>query len=120
MWSQAVAAAARDPHSITIGLFVQSLSDAMDAQGRRDAARLNEVPGGMLYLLFATSLLAMGMFGYRSGLGGGQSVLGVVMLSLLIVLLMLIILDLDRPYRGLITISQQSLIELRQIMGNSP
>ena len=39
-------------------------------------------------------------------------------LALIIGLVLLIILDLDHPYRGLITISLQSLINVRQSMGN--
>jgi hypothetical protein len=118
MWSQAVSAAQQDPRSIPTGLFVQSLNDAIDAQGRRDAARLNYLPGSALYLLFAASILAMGILGYRSGLGGrGRSALGTVMLALVIALVVLIILDFDHPYQGLITISQQNMIDLRQSMG---
>ncbi|HEY7418067.1 MAG TPA: hypothetical protein VH593_23000, partial [Ktedonobacteraceae bacterium] len=54
---------------------------------------------------------------YRSGLGNGRSVLGTVLLVLLIASILVIILDIDQPYRGLITISQQSLIDLRNSMG---
>jgi hypothetical protein len=120
MWSQAVSASQQDPRSISTGLFVQSLNDMIDAQGRRDAARLNYLPGSAMYLLFAASLLAMGIIGYRTGLEGGQSVLGTVMLALLIALVVLIILDFDHPYQGLISISQQRMIDLRQSMGTGP
>ena len=87
------------------------------AQGQRDAARLNHLPGAALYLLFAVSVLSVGVLGYRSGLGSGRSVLGTVLLVLLLATILLIILDIDHPYQGLITISQQSLIDLRRHMG---
>lgn len=117
MWAQAVAASAQDSHSISTGLFVQALNDMIEAQGARDAARLNVLPGTVLYLLSATSVLATSILGYRAGLARTRSVLGNVMLALLIAVVILIILDLDRPYRGFITISQQELIQLRQSMG---
>lgn len=118
MWAQAVAAAQQDSRSITTGLFIQSLNDSMDAQSKRDAARLDYLPGSVLYLLFAASILAMGTLGYRSGLGGGRSMFEAIMLALVIALIVLIILDLDHPYQGLLTISQQRMIDLRQSMGH--
>jgi hypothetical protein len=118
MWSPAAAAAKQDPQSNTVQIFLESLNDVITAQGQRDAARLNHLPGSALYLLFAVSALAMGVLGYRAGLGSGRSVLGTVLLVLLITTILVIILDIDHPYRGLIEISQQSLIDLRNSMGS--
>jgi hypothetical protein len=117
MWTPAADAAKQDVQSNTLQLFVESLNEVISAQGRRDAARLNHLPGSALYLLFTVSALSMGVLGYRSGLGNGRSVLGTVLLVLLIASILVIILDIDQPYRGLITISQQSLIDLRNSMG---
>jgi hypothetical protein len=116
MWTPAAEAAKEDPQSNTLQLFVESLNDVMSAQGSRDAARLNHLPGSALYLLFAVSALSLGALGYRAGLGSGRSLLGTVLLVLLIGTLLVIIFDIDHPYQGLITISQQSLIDLRRYM----
>jgi len=116
MWTPAAEAAKQDPQSNTLQLFVESLNDVISAQGRRDAARLNHLPGSALYLLFAVSALSLGVLGYRAGLGRGRSLLGTVLLVLLIGTLLVVILDIDHPYQGLITISQQSLIDLRRFM----
>jgi hypothetical protein len=120
LWSQAVAAAHQDPRSIPTGLYVQSLNDAIDAQGIRDSTRLNTLPTTELFLLFAVSLLGMGIHGYAAGLGGGRSVGGTILLALLIAVVVTIIIDIDHPYQGLITISQQGMLQLRQSMGNGP
>lgn len=117
MWAQAVAAAAQDPHALSTQIFLQALNEALDAQSRRDAARANYVPGSALYLLFTAAILAMGMMGYRSGLAGGQAVVGIIQLAFLLTLILLIILDLDHPTQGLIVISQQALRDLRQRWG---
>jgi hypothetical protein len=116
MWAPAAEAAKQDPQSNTLQLFVESLNDLITAQGKRDAARLNHLPGSALYLLFAVSALSLGVLGYRAGLGRGRSLLGTVLLVLLIGTLLVVILDIDHPYQGLITISQQSLIDLRRFM----
>jgi hypothetical protein len=39
-----------------------------------------------------------------------------VLLVLLVAIILVVILDIDQPYQGLITISQQSLIDLRDLM----
>jgi hypothetical protein len=88
-----------------------------DAQSSRDAARLNQLPATTLFLLISISTLSVGILGYRSGIGGGRSLTGAILLALVIALVVLIILDLDQPYQGFITISQQGMSQLRQSMG---
>jgi hypothetical protein len=118
LWAQAVAAVKQDPQSQSIPLFAQSVNALITAQITRDAARLDYVPGIAVYLLFAVSILGVAMLGYRFGIRSGRSVLVSIMLPLLIAVLLLIILDLDHPYGGFITIGQQTMIELRQSMGS--
>jgi hypothetical protein len=72
MWSPAAAAAKQDPQSNTLQIFLESLNDVSVAQSERDAARLNHLPGSAVYILFAVSMLALGILGYRSGLGRGR------------------------------------------------
>jgi len=117
LWTQGTDAANQDPHAVTTSLYIQSLNDMFDAQSARDAARLNELPTSAIYLLLALSILSVGTLGYRAGLGGRRSLAGAVLLALVITLVVGIIIDLDQPYQGLITISQQSMIDLRQSMG---
>lgn len=117
LWTQGIAAIQQDPHAVTTGLYIQSLNDMFDAQSARDAARLNELPTSAIYLVLAISILSMGTLGYRAGLAGRRSLVGAVLLALVITLVVGIIIDLDQPYQGFITISQQSMIELRQSMG---
>ncbi|HEU4785351.1 MAG TPA: hypothetical protein VFS83_18575 [Ktedonobacterales bacterium] len=117
LWTQGTDAANQDPHAVTTSLYIQSLNDMFDAQSARDAARLNELPTSAIYLVLAISILSMGTLGYRAGLGGRRSLVGAVLLALVITLVVGIIIELDQPYQGFITISQQSMIELRQSMG---
>lgn len=117
LWTQGTAVANQDPHAITTSLYIQSLNDMFDAQDARDASRLNELPTSAIYLLLAISILSVGTLGYRAGLGGRRSLVGAVLLALVITLVVGIIIELDQPYQGFITISQQSMIDLRQSMG---
>lgn len=113
MWRSVQAAAAEDPSPVRTGLFLQALNDVVDAYGARDAALARHVPEPVLFLMFATLILAAGLVGYSSGVAGHRTTFAAYTLLLLIILLVFVIIDLDRPRRGIIEVSQQSLVDLR-------
>lgn len=112
IWNLALMAAAEKPDMATTGLFIQSLNDMIDSYGRRDAALARHVPHEILLLLVGTFLLAGGVVGYAAGVAGHRPSVTTYVLVILIVVLSFVILDLDRPRRGMIRIDQSSLIEL--------
>ncbi len=114
LWSQAVGVADKDPRSIPIGLFVSSLNDMIDVGARRDAARENHVPQPVLFFLFLVTILTMGLVGFGCGLGGHRNFSATAMICLFLGLVILVIIDLDRPRRGFIEISQKPMVELRR------
>jgi uncharacterized membrane protein (Fun14 family) len=113
LWRYASQAAEEDPNPVTTGLFIQSLNEMIDSYGRRIAALDRHVPEVVLFLLFGTFALTLGIVGYAAGIAGHRvSNVAYIMIAL-IVLLVFVIIDLDRPRRGLIQVSQASLTELR-------
>ena len=119
LWTLALDAAATDPRPVTAGLFIQSLNDLIDAYGERNAALRKHVPEVVLFLLFAVFLIAGAVLGYSGGLEGGRPFLATLSMSLLIVLVIFIIIDLDRPRRGLIEVSQESMLDLSEAVGST-
>ena len=113
LWDQARQAAALDPNMVTTGLYIQSLNDAIDAFGRREASLRRHVPEVALILLVGTLLASGWMVGLTSGIAGHRPSMATYVLSTLIRLLLLIIVDLDRPRRGLIRIDPSSMVELK-------
>ncbi len=113
LWNIAWKIAEVDPNPVRSGLFVQALNDVVDAFGLRDAALNRHVPEPVLFLMFATLALTSGLVGYASGITDHRPTLPAHMMMVLIVLLVFIVIDLDRPRRGLIEVSQASLVELR-------
>jgi hypothetical protein len=55
----------------------------------------------------------MGAMGYGCGLGSGHFIISRLAMAVLIAMVILAIIDLDQPGRGLIRVSQQSMISLR-------
>jgi len=114
IWAQATAAMEADPHAVSIGLTVQALNDMFDVTGKRAAALHNRVPESVLQLLFFVALISFALTGYSLGLGGSRALKLVLMLAALVAAVIILIVDLDWPRRGLILVSQQSMVELRQ------
>jgi hypothetical protein len=112
LWGYARRAADEDGRAVTAGLFIQSLNDLIDSYGRRDAALSRHVPELVLFLLYGTFLMTGGVVGYAAGVGGHRTSVVTYILVTLIVVLTFIIVDLDRPRRGFIRVSQSSLIDL--------
>jgi uncharacterized membrane protein (Fun14 family) len=85
----------------------------IDSYGRRNAALERHVPEVVLFLLFGTFVMTLGIVGYAAGVAGHRVSSVVYIMVVLIVLLVFVIIDLDRPRRGLIEVSQKSLTELQ-------
>lgn len=113
LWGHARQAAAADPNPVTSGLFIQALNDMIDQFGKRDAALNRHVPEVVLLLLYATFLMAGAIVGFAPGAAGHRPSWASHIMVALIVVLVFVILDLDRPRRGLIEVSQQSLTDLQ-------
>ena len=115
LWSLAMDAVRDDPRPVTTGSFVASLNEMIDSQGKRNALLQMHVPEVVLLLLFSVFIASGGMLGYSNGLSGRRVIFPTIMMSFLIVMIVFIIIDLDRPKRGLIRVDQGSMLELRQL-----
>jgi hypothetical protein len=103
-------------HPATTGLFIQALNDLIDAYGKRDAELDRSVPETIVLILLGAFLAATAILGYASGVTGRRPSLVADLLVALIVIIVFIIIDLDRPRRGLIRVSQTSLTDLQAAM----
>lgn len=113
LWIQAVAAGNKDSRALTTALFIQSLNDVIDLHSKRLRAIMDHVPEIVLLLLLAVAIFGMGMMGYGGGLGNVRHFIPTVAMAVLIAMVILVIIDLDQPGRGMIRVSQQSMTTLR-------
>jgi hypothetical protein len=113
LWSHTAALGERDPRAITTGLFVQSLNEVIDLHTKRITALENHVPEIIFFLLYFVAIVAIGLIGYGCGLSGLRNFFVTMVSSILIAAVIMVIIDLDRPRQGLIRVSQQRMIDLR-------
>ncbi|WP_447133203.1 bestrophin-like domain [Paraglaciecola aestuariivivens] len=110
----ATQAAEIDQRPLTSGAFLQALTALVQIEGKRSAMLQLHVPEPVIFLLFTVFITAGGILGYSSGLGRKRPKFPTLIMSALIVLVVFIIIDLDRPKRGIIKVKQESLYDLQQ------
>ncbi|MCP2045405.1 hypothetical protein [Pontibacter sp. HSC-36F09] len=113
IWDQAVKAARIDPKPVTTGYFATALNNMVVAHNERNALLSMHMPEVILYLLFIVFIMSGALIGYGSGLGQKRTNLPSAFLSLMICLVVFIIIDLDRPMRGIVKVDQRSLERLQ-------
>jgi hypothetical protein len=122
LWAEAEIVAEKNPNSIVVGLFVQSLNEVIDLHAKRVQAGLrSRIPGAIWVGLFAVAALSLAAMGYHAGLAGTLRSLAVVAVAVAFSVVIELIADLDRPREGVLRISQQALIDVQRSMnGPSP
>jgi hypothetical protein len=116
LWTHASALLAQDPRSIPRGLFAESVNQVIDLHGARVWAFRDRVPEGILYALGLVAVLGMGLLGVSSGLKNARNLIPTTVMALAVTTVLVLIVDLDRPERGVITVSQQPLVDLSESM----
>jgi hypothetical protein len=122
LWTQAVALGETHPTSIVVGLFVQALNEVIDLHAKRVTAGVrNRIPGAIWVALFTVAVLSFTAMGYHAGLSRTSRSLAELAVACTFSVVIGLIADLDRPQEGVLQVSQQALMDLRQsIQGPKP
>jgi hypothetical protein len=114
LWTMTEELARDYPESTTLALFIESLNLVIDLQAERVVAGIYvRVPDTVIAMVIVAGILTVGMVGYNAGLSRKRSLISAVFLILLTTAVVTLVIDLDRPQAGLITTSQQALIDLQ-------
>jgi hypothetical protein len=117
LWNHATAAAEKDPRSVPIGLFVQSLNDVIDLHAKRLQAGLrSRLPVTIWAALFAISAFSFTAMGYHEGLSGKCRSPAIIAVTLGFAIVIWLVADLERPHQGMLRVSQQPMVELQKSM----
>ncbi len=113
---------ARDmPESEVLALFIESLNEMIDLHETRIVAgQYTRVPKTIFMLLLISAMLTIGMVGYNSGLTRKRSPLTAIVLITVLGAVVTLVVDLDRPREGLVTVSQQPLTDLNEQINALP
>jgi hypothetical protein len=118
LWQQAKAMVAKDKGLIPTGMFIQSLNEMIDDQGKRLSALRNRIPNSVLLTLFAIASVAGAFAGYASATDVQRARVPVYVMGILVCAVIYLIIDLDRPSAGFITNNQQPMVDLAASIAN--
>ena len=119
LWALAGDALNDAPTASAPRLYVETLNEMIDAHTTRVAALGNRIPAPVLWLQVLASALALGVLGMFLA-SHDRGVLMALLAAGLVTVMLLVIFDLDRPERGLITIPDGPIIAVRESMNAPP
>jgi hypothetical protein len=121
LWKEAEAVGQKHPNSIVVGLFIQSLNETIDVHSKRVLVGLqSRLPGILWGTLYLIALSTMAGVGYQEGLSQSRRSLAIIVLVVTFTAVLTLVADLDRPGEGLLRVSQQAMIDLRNLMSTYP
>ncbi len=117
--AQAVAVWEKNPSPQVVTVIIGGTNDVVRLNAERVEVNRSRVPGGVWAVLYLIAVLSLGAMGYHCGVSGttrSPVMLGVgIVFSLVIVL----IVDLDRPGDGWIIVPQDAMIDVRNALMES-
>jgi hypothetical protein len=115
LWRHAEASGIDAPNDMT-ATFIEALNAVIDIDEERVAASRNTIPAGVWVILLVVAGVGCWTSGYGAGADGVRSALTGAVLPLLASVVMFLILDLNNERRGIISVSQQPLLDLQESM----
>ncbi len=119
LWTLAGDAVRDDPTGTAPRLYVETLNEMIDTHTSRVSSLRNRVPSTVVMLQVVGSAIALGVLSlYLTLLGRG--VVTSLVAAFVVILILFISFDLDRPNRGLITVPDGPLVNVRESMDQPP
>jgi hypothetical protein len=112
IWQLTAATTAPDRSTAQAASLVAAVNAVLDTATQREKAVAARVPGEVLLLLIVYSVVACFLLGYVLEAHGHRHRLASGTLFVLLALTMMLILDLDRPQGGYVSVDQQAMIDL--------
>ncbi len=116
LWRYGAGALSADPRSVAASDFVQSINGLVDRHAVRIAMIRNYLPPILLLLLAAFAVVGSALTGYAAGLTAHGDRFTPFLASLMSAAVLLVVVDIDRPLYGFITVGQESMQDLRDYM----
>jgi hypothetical protein len=116
LWSIVESNVSQGQESAIMALFVDAINEVIDVHSLRLAAVDLRLPRLLGIVLYAATLLSFLLVGVASSADGKRDPMAILLFALAFVAVLMIVVDLDRPQQGLLTVSQSALSDLLQMM----
>lgn len=118
LWNLTEAVVRGTPGRDEVSLFIESINETINLHNRRVAALRARLPETVVLVLYMVAALSMMMVGFQNSYNGKRNYFSTLAVILIFTVVMMLIIDLDRPQEGLLRVSQQSLIDLQMQIQN--
>lgn len=116
VWLAVEEVARTDSERLRTSLMVPATNELIDLGSTRTSSATNHVPGPVMWMLLVCIVVTCTLLGHSSGQSGRRHSGLWSAFNILLALILFLVLDFDRPRRGLIQADHTPLIELRQSM----
>lgn len=117
MWSNARKLALAHPDSEVVALLLESLNRVIDIQEERvTTAIYQRLPSVLLATLYTIAFLCMVALGFSAGLTGLRASFSTMAVNLAVSMVLMLIIDMDRPWQHLFDVSQKSLSDVQHAL----
>lgn len=116
LWRLGTQAARRDERSTMVPLFVAALNDVINLGTEERAVLTNHIPDVVIIWLLIIALIASLLMGYGFGREGKRAVIFKGLFAVMVAMVFGLILDLDRPQRGIIRVNLSAMQRVQQSM----
>lgn len=120
LWAAVEDANRREPDRVHKSLIVPAANEVIDLSSTRTWANRNHLPEPVLLLLIVGVLVASLLLGHSSGQTERRHVSLWLAFNALFALVLFVVIDFDRPRRGLIQVDLTPLIELNASLNATP
>lgn len=119
LWTAVEEANRREPEKVHKSSIVSAANEVIDLSSTRTWANRNHVPEPVLFLLMVSVLVACLLLGHSSGQAERRHPSLWLAANAVFALVLYVLLDFDRPRRGLIRVDQTPLVELNASLGGT-
>lgn len=121
LWSIVEDNVRQGKESDIMGLFIESVNEVIDVHSLRIAALSRRLPDLLGIVLYASTVLSFLLVGVANSADAKRDFVAILLFALAFVAVFMIIVDLDRPQEGLLTVSQAAMSDLlRQMTVSGP
>jgi len=114
MWGLVARVAREDARPGVVFGVMEAMNEVFDLHEARVAALENYVPAGLILMLITVAALSLSLVGWTAGLAGRRSHAATVLFAVLVTVVLGVIMDLNRPQRGLMRTGQNSMLRLQK------
>jgi hypothetical protein len=116
LWSIVEEQVRQGNESDIMALYVESVNEVIDVHSLRLTAATMRLPRLLGLVLYAATILSFLLVGVANSSDKERDQIGLTIFALAFVAVLMIIVDLDRPQQGLLTVSQQAMSDLLRQM----